>query len=179
MKLGNVTHIFKDFVKSGYVFGKTFSNFIADKLEMAPNKARVATGAFDTAAGALITYSGAMSFLGTAVGAVTAVGALLTAPLAAAGTIVLAPIFLALATVWTGVGVGLLSSASEKFGIARNNNVADKIRPLASQATGALTQLMARGKKLSTDFSAAMKKQAGTPAKPQRDINFDNNGPRR
>ena len=92
---------------------------------------------------------------------------------------VLAPIFLALATVWTGVGVGLLSSAAEKFGIARNNNVGAAIRPLANQTSGALTQLLARGKKLGTDFSAAMKKQSGAPAKPQRDINFDNKGPTR
>lgn len=166
MKLGNVKDIFKDWVKSGYYFGKTFSNFVADKLEMTSNKARMGTAVFDTAAGALITYSGVTSFLGTAIGAVVALGFLASAPATAVGTIVLAPIFMALSTVWTGVGVGLLSSAADKFGITRSEDVGAKVRPLARETSGALSNLLARGKKISADFSAAMKKEATTPAKP-------------
>lgn len=66
MKLSNIKDILKDWAKGSYHFGRGVSNYVADKMEVSPEKSRVGTAVFDTVAGAGLTFMAASSALGTA-----------------------------------------------------------------------------------------------------------------
>lgn len=166
MKLRNVALLAKDWIKSGFDFGKGFSSYAADKLEMEAGTAKKATTAFDAIAGTALTIMGASSAIGATASAMTAVGLLLSAPVTAAVTIVLTPVWLCFAAMTAGVGLGMLDAARLKLGIGSSQDVPEKVRAMSVETTSALRNIINRGKKMSTDFAASVsaKPKAADPA---------------
>lgn len=180
MKVSKVKDIFVDWVKGGFRFGKTFSNFIGEKLEIYSDAGRKGLGVFDVAAGAAITWMGGMSALGTVIGAGIAVTALTAAPVTALATIVTAPIWLALSTVMTGIGLGLLDAGREKFGISRDiGGIGSTAKKIGEGTSNAVGSLFKQGKKLAGEFKASAKaqeakttEQKAKPASPKSGNDF-------
>ena len=81
MKLSNVANIFGDWLKSGFRFGKGFSDYVAYRMDIPADKSRVGTAIFDTVAGATLTWMAGASILSTVAGVLTAVSVATTAPL--------------------------------------------------------------------------------------------------
>ena len=117
MDIGKVGAVFKDWVRGGYWFGKSFSSRLSDRLEVSPQAARFGGGLFDLAAGGGITYMAAMSALGTLASTATAVGAIASAPVGAAVAVATGTVWMALSCMTGGIGLGLLSAAHDKSGL--------------------------------------------------------------
>jgi len=117
MKIRNIKDVFKGWLKSGYRFGFGFSNYLANRLDASPKTAKVGGGIFDVAAGGGLVYMAATSAIGTVIGAVAAVSAIASAPLAAVATVAMGVIWLSLSCMTAGIGFGLLGAARVKAGL--------------------------------------------------------------
>lgn len=174
MQLGKVKDLFKDWVKSGFYFGRGLSDHISARLNASPQTARVGGGLFDLAAGAGLTYLAATSAIGTVVGVALAVSAIATAPLTAVTTTAMGVVWLALSTITGGIGLGLLDAAREKAGIARpsasSSYVAPRTRGMFGQMKSAAKSALKFDRKAKQDFRDAVEvKPAPAPgAAPER-----------
>ena len=119
MNISKVKDVVGDFIKSGFRFGQQFTDMIMDRIEASPQTSRIAGGTLDVLAGGGLTYMAVTSAIGTTLGVVGAVLAFTAAPVSAAVTIALAPVWLALSAMTGGLGVGMLDAAREKAGISR------------------------------------------------------------
>lgn len=159
MNLNKVGGVFKDWVRSGYWFGKHFSNSIADRLEASPRSARFGGGIFDLAAGGGLVYMAGTSALATVTSMGLAVAAITTAPVSAVVAVAVGTIWMALSCMTGGIGIGLLHSAQEKSGIGLPDGaVVGQIRESAISATSSVKE---KFKSLGSSF-----KKASKPKKP-------------
>ncbi len=177
MKFSNVKDVFMDFVKSGFRFGNTFSNYMAQKLEASPTATRIGGGVFDVAAGGGLLYMAATSMIGTVVGAVAAVSAVATAPIAALVTVCVGTLWLALSTMTAGIGLGLLDAARQKAGFARPKDYLRNTREAVDEATTSVKNIFKKGVKgpASTFKNAANGNKPAAPAEkkePSSNIDF-------
>ena len=76
-----------------------------------------------------------MSIIGTVVGAVAAVAAITTAPIAALVTVCVGALWLALSAMTAGIGLGLLDAARAKAGIPRPSSFIRSTRDAVDDAT--------------------------------------------
>ncbi len=176
MKFSNVKDVFMDFVKSGFRFGNTFSNYMAEKLEASPTATRIGGGVFDVAAGGGLLYMAATSMIGTVLGAVAAVSAVATAPIAALVTVCVGTLWLALSTMTAGIGLGLLDAARQKAGFARPSEYLRSTREAVDDATTSVNSVFKKGAKgpASTFTNAANgNKPAAQPEKKEQNIDFN------
>lgn len=170
MKLGKVKDVFMDFVKSGFHFGRGFSNMITERLEASATTARIGGGLFDLAAGGGITYLGVSSMIGNTLAIVGGVAALTTAFVPAVTSIAVGTVFLALGTMMTGIGLGFLDGAREKAGIPALNSYRTARRYAADDGVSTGSKLKAGVKKL---FTKSASKQAPVKkAAPSNDSSF-------
>lgn len=171
MKLGKVKDVFMDFMKSGFRFGRGFSNMITERLEASATTARVGGGLFDLAAGGGITYLGVSSMIGNSLAIVGGVAALTTAFVPAVASIAVGTVFLTLGTMMTGIGLGFLDAAREKAGIPAFNSYRTAKRYAADDDVSTGSKLKAGVKKL---FGASAVKKTVQPKKaaPSNDSSF-------
>ena len=164
MKVFKIKDVIKDWIAGGYQFGRTISNYVADRLEASPKGARIGTTAFDTVAGAGLTYWGVTGAVGAVLGGIAAATTLFYAP-GALVALALAPVWLTLSLVTTAAGVGMLDSARRKMGIEKKSDIGPKARAYGAEAKGALHDLIQKGKKAGQDFKAAAEQDNKPEAK--------------
>jgi hypothetical protein len=166
MNIGKVKDIYVAWVKSGYRFGLGFSDLLMDKLEVSPKNASRAGLAFDIAAGAGFTYLAVGTGVGAVLGAAAAVGAVTAAPVAAVVTLATSTVWLALACVTGGIGVGLLTAAGKKTGLLSPLTVEKNAKRLFETAAAPVNAVFCIGAKLSDKFRQAMHKKPPQLKKP-------------
>ncbi len=174
MQPGKIKDLFKDWVRAGFHFGRGLSDHISARLEASPRGARVGGGIFDVVAGGGLTLFAASSALGTVASVIGAAMAVTSAPLTAVVTAAVGVVWLALATITGGIGLGLLDAARSKAGLARpDTQIVSCLRGMVAKMGAAATSALKFDKKASKDFRKAIDVQpAKTPvaeSKPRPD----------
>jgi hypothetical protein len=106
-----------NWIKGSYRFGKTLTDSITARMDLSPKGQRYGASAFDALAGGGITYIFGLGTASTALGAVSAMAAVATAPVHAAITVPVAAVFLLLQGSMTAMGIGMLAAAKDRVGI--------------------------------------------------------------
>ena len=155
MKLSKIGEVVKDWVKSGYWFGYGFSNMVAEKTEVSPKAARWGGAAFDTVAGAGLSYMSVASGINNLVIGATALAAIGSAPITAVSTAAVSTVFVAVSFMTGGIGLGFLRSGLEKTGLASPSNMVKGAQNLVFKSVEAVKSTFKPGRRPSQDFKNA------------------------